>query len=109
MREASSIPLIHSLLESGATVKVYDPEALGEARKYLPSNSENLEYCDTANDVCVGSAALVLVTEWNEFREPDFNDIRNLLTKPVIFDGRNIYDPVRLKDMGFDYFGIGRS
>ena len=106
MREAPSLVLIEDLLAAGATVRAYDPEARGTARKLL---GDRIEYAANAYEACQDADALVLVTEWNEFRRPDFERIRGLLKKPVLFDGRNIYDSRKLTDLGFDYTGIGRG
>ena len=108
MREAPALALIHALIEEGVSVRVYDPEAMDEARRHLASVEADVTYCAKSYEACDGADGLVLVTEWNEFREPDFDRIRDLLKDPVIFDGRNIYNPDKLKDLGFSYFGVGR-
>ena len=108
MREAPALALIHALIEEGVSVRVYDPEAMDEARRHLASVEADVTYCAKSYEACDGADGLVLVTEWNEFREPDFVRIRDLLRKPVIFDGRNIYNPDKLRDLGFSYFGVGR-
>lgn len=108
MREAPALALIHALIEEGVSVRVYDPEAMDEARRHLVSVEAGVTYCAKSYEACDGADGLVLVTEWNEFREPDFDRIRGLLKDPVIFDGRNIYNPEKLKDLGFSYFGVGR-
>jgi len=108
MREASSRVLMEALWEAGASVKAYDPESMGETRKIYPEQ-ETLTLCDTAREVLVGADALVIMTEWQEFRSPDFNLIKELLTEPVIFDGRNLYDPNALATLGLDYYAIGRG
>ena len=109
MREAPSLSLIRALVSHGVNVKVYDPEAIPEARSYLADLDGIVHYCKKSYEACDGADALVLVTEWNEFREPDFERIRSLLSEPVVFDGRNIYNPAKLKDLGFTYFGVGRG
>jgi UDPglucose 6-dehydrogenase len=105
MREAPAIPIIKALLEKGAKVQAYDPEAMPTAKglfknaiAYFPRNYEALK----------GADALAVVTEWPEFREPDFQKMRKLLKAPVIFDGRNIYQPDQMKELGFTYYSIGR-
>jgi UDPglucose 6-dehydrogenase len=108
MREAPSISLISKIVDDGARVRVFDPEAMQEARKALAPWKENITYCQKSYEACQGADGLVLVTEWNEFRNPDFQRIRSLLRRPVIFDGRNIYNRERLKEFGFSYFGVGR-
>jgi UDPglucose 6-dehydrogenase len=108
MREASSRALIDSLLASGASVRAYDPVALDEARRIYGSVAR-LELCNRAEKALEGADALAIVTEWREFRSPDFDTIRKLLREPVIFDGRNLYDPAALKQRDFRYFAIGRG
>ena len=105
MREAPAIVLIESLLAAGAAVRVYDPEAMDEARKTF---ADRIAYVKRSYDALEGADALVVVTEWNEFRRPDFERMRSLLKKPVIIDGRNIYEPARMKALGFEYRSIGR-
>jgi UDPglucose 6-dehydrogenase len=106
MREAPSIAIINALLEMGARVRAHDPVAIKEARKIF---SDRIEYNTNQYDILDGADALAIVTEWNEYRNPDFDRIRSLLKNPVIFDGRNLYDPRRMKFIGFEYFAIGRN
>lgn len=108
MREASSRTLMESLWQAGAKVRAYDPEAMDEARRLYP-DQPGLELCDSAQDTLSGADALAIVTEWQEFRSPDFQLIREELKSPVIFDGRNLYDPDMLVAQGLNYFAIGRS
>jgi len=108
MREAPSIALVRSLVQEGVRVRVYDPEALKEARRVFDAEAKAITFCGKSYEACEGADGLILITEWTEFREPDWERIRSLLRRPVIFDGRNIYDPAKLKGLGFDYFGIGR-
>jgi len=108
MREASSRALMEALWEAGATVRAYDPEAMDEARRLYP-DQDGLELCDSAMETVEGADALAIVTEWQEFRSPDFQTIKDKLAQPVIFDGRNLYDPAFLSAQGFSYFAIGRS
>lgn len=105
MREAPSIVLVKNLITEGCKVKTYDPEASKEAYKIF---GDNIEYCKKQYDALEGADALVIVTEWNEFRRPDFDKIKSLLKKPVIMDGRNLFDPKKMAEMGFEYEGIGR-
>jgi len=105
MREAPAISIIEKLLAAGATVRAYDPKAEEQAQRLL---GERVELCGRAYEAVTGADALVVVTEWNEFREPDFPRIRSLMRHPAIFDGRNIYDPNVLRNAGFHYEGIGR-
>jgi UDPglucose 6-dehydrogenase len=106
MRDAPAIPVIESLLAAGARVQAFDPEAMEEARKIF---GDRIQYTHRNYDALHGAAALVILTEWNEFRRPDFERVRNLLAVPVIFDGRNIYDPAELRRLGFKYYSIGRN
>ena len=106
MREAPSLTIIEKLLESGAKVRAYDPVAMDEAKHIL---GDKIEYADDQYGVLVDADALILVTEWSEFRMPNFKVVKKLLNKPVIFDGRNIYDPEEMQELKIDYFGIGRN
>jgi UDPglucose 6-dehydrogenase len=106
MRDAPAITVIESLLQAGAKVCAFDPEAMEEAKKIF---GDRIQYAKRNYDALQGASALLVVTEWNEFRRPDFNRIKRLLAEPVIFDGRNIYDPQDLKKLGFQYYSIGRS
>ncbi len=106
MREAPSLVLIDALLKEGARLKVHDPVAMQEARGRL---GNSVAYFENNYEALRGADALVVVTEWNEFRRPDFERMRSLMKQAVIFDGRNIYDPPRLREIGFTYFGIGRG
>jgi UDPglucose 6-dehydrogenase len=105
MREAPSLVLIEELLAAGAKVCVYDPVAMPVARRIL---GERVGYAENAYDALAGAAALAIVTEWNEFRRPDFERMRELLAAPVIFDGRNLYEPERMVERGFHYAAMGR-
>jgi UDPglucose 6-dehydrogenase len=109
MREAPSLSLIRALVGSGARIQAYDPEAAREAKGQLSDVADHVTYCRKSYEACENADALVLVTEWNEFREPDFDRIKALLRHPVLFDGRNIYNPQTLKGLGFDYYGVGRG
>jgi UDPglucose 6-dehydrogenase len=108
MREASSRVLIKDLLDAGATVTAYDPVAMDEAKRIFEGESR-LSYAKTANEALKGADALVIVTEWKEFRSPDFKYIREALKQPVIIDGRNLYDPQAVKEIGLEYDCIGRA
>jgi UDPglucose 6-dehydrogenase len=105
IRESSSIAIIRGLLAMGAKVKAYDPAAMEEAKSVLAE----VEYGQDAYDVAKGSDALVLVTEWNQFRRLDLDRIKSLLKSPVFIDLRNVYDPEQMKRLGFNYCGVGRS
>ncbi len=108
MREVSSRVLMEALWQAGATVRAYDPQAMDEARR-LYGNKKALILCETAYGAVKGADALVVVTEWQEFRSPDFDLIKQELTDPVIIDGRNLYDPGVLQSFGITYYGIGRG
>lgn len=106
IREAPALDVIRSLLDKGAKIRVFDPVAMenagsifGDSVEYAPGNYECLE----------GADALIIVTEWNEFRYPDFDKIKELLATPVIFDGRNLYNPKKMRERGFTYYSIGRQ
>ena len=105
MREAPAIPIIEGLLQRGAAVRAYDPAAAPVARRIFDSR---ITLCERSYDALAGADALAIVTEWNEFREPDFEKMRSLLKSPVVFDGRNIYTPEQMRALGFTYFSIGR-
>lgn len=107
MREAPSRVLIEDLLEQGANISVYDPVAMREARRVFGENPRII-YALNPMDAAQNKEALVIVTEWKEFRSPDFEVLKTTLKNPVIFDGRNLYDPVFLRNAGFEYFAIGR-
>jgi UDPglucose 6-dehydrogenase len=108
MREAPSLALIDDLLAAGAEVRAYDPVAGDRARKIL-QGKKNIEIGNTSRETLEGCDALAIVTEWAEFRSPDFAALKKTLKTPAIFDGRNLYDPAMLKALGFEYFPIGRK
>lgn len=106
MREAPSLVVIKKLLELGASVSAYDPAAIEAARFYL---NNSVTYAENEYDAVKNADALVIVTEWNEFRNPDFAILKNTLREPVVFDGRNIFTPEKMQDLGFTYYSIGRK
>jgi UDPglucose 6-dehydrogenase len=111
MREAPSLVLLRRLIEASAKVRAYDPVALDVARRTVPAEwlgSGQLTLTEHPYDALDGVSALALVTEWKPFRYPDFGMVKKRMKQPVIFDGRNIYDPAELRRLGFEYFGIGR-
>ena len=110
MREAPSVVLLGQLIGAGAKVKAYDPVAMDAARRILPAKwfEGGKLVLEHQYDALDGVAALVLVTEWKPFRYPDFGVVKNRMQTPIIFDGRNLYDPTELRGLGFEYFGIGR-
>ena len=105
VREAPSHVIIQKLREKGAEVAAFDPEAIETTRRVF---GDTIDYGDDKYDVLDGADALVICTEWHEFRRPDLADVRDRLARPLIFDGRNLYEPERMAEMGFDYYSIGR-
>ena len=105
MREAPAVPIIEGLLAGGATVQAYDPQAMANAKKLFGSR---VTLAESSYDATKGADALVIVTEWNEFREPDFVRIRRLMRSAAIFDGRNLFNPEQMRALGFTYTSIGR-
>jgi UDPglucose 6-dehydrogenase len=105
MREAPAIPIIERLLALGAKVRAYDPAAAPVARQIF---NGRIALCEKSYEALAGADALAIITEWNEFREPDFAKMRSLMKAPVVFDGRNIYSPEHMRALGFTYFSIGR-
>jgi UDPglucose 6-dehydrogenase len=106
MREAKSIEVVSGLLQRGAKVRAYDPVATGNARKMLPPG---VVYCESPYDAATGADAVVLVTEWNEFKFLNLERLRSVMRRPVIFDGRNVWEPERMRRLGFEYHSIGRK
>ena len=104
IREAVSINIIRGLLDGGASVRTFDPAAMDAARGVL----EGVTYCKDAYDAAEGADALILVTEWNQFRNLDLERLRKQLRRPVFIDLRNVYEPKRLQDLGFKYACVGR-
>ncbi len=107
MRAAPSRTLMEALWEAGAKVQAYDPEAMQEAQR-IYGDRQDLTLCEETKSTLSGADALIIVTEWQTFRSPDFGLIKEQLRSPVIFDGRNIYDPNALHNQGFTYYAIGR-
>lgn len=105
MREAPSLVLIGQLLEAGATVKAYDPVAMEECRRRI---GDRIAYAGDMYEALEGADAMIVVTEWQEFKVPKFTYIERALKEKVVFDGRNIYDPLQMKEFGYTYYGIGR-
>jgi UDPglucose 6-dehydrogenase len=106
MREAPALVVIEELLAAGAAVRAYDPAAMHEAGKLL---GDRITYCTRSYDALEGADALVIVTEWHDFRHPDFERMKQLLRRPLVVDGRNLYDPARMRQLGFEYHSIGRG
>jgi UDPglucose 6-dehydrogenase len=111
MREAASRVVIDTLLPLGAAVRAYDPVAAREAQRIYAGHphAERLTFCKDAYEAADGADALLISTEWKEFRSPDFDRLRQLLREPLVFDGRNLYDPALMQQLGFQYFAIGRG
>jgi UDPglucose 6-dehydrogenase len=108
MRAAPSRVIMEALWEAGAKVRAYDPEAMDEAARIYP-DQDGLELCETAHGALEGADALIIITEWQEFRSPDLDQVKATLVDPVIFDGRNLFDPALLRTMGITYYAIGRG
>jgi len=106
MREAPAVSIIEALLKAGAEVHAHDPEALNEARRIF---GDRIHYHRVNYDALDGADALLIVTEWNEFRRPDFERMRQLMKQSLVFDGRNIYDPGEMRELGFTYYSVGRK
>jgi UDPglucose 6-dehydrogenase len=106
MREAASINVIHYLLDRGATVRCYDPKAMPVAPDYL-GDSSALSYGENKYEILEGADALLLLTEWKEFKSPDFEQMKGQLAQPLIFDGKNQFDDEMMENLGFEYVRIG--
>jgi UDPglucose 6-dehydrogenase len=104
MRESPAIEICHRLIEKGATVRAFDPVAMDEAKHFI----SGIEYAQDEYDAISGADALVIVTEWNQFRALDMEKVKSLLTSPKVADLRNIYEPGDMREMGFEYVGVGR-
>ena len=109
IREAPSIRVIRELLTEGALVRLYDPEAAANMKTVFPEDSARVTYCRTPLDATEGAHALLLITEWDEFRTLDWPAIRRLMANPIVVDGRNMFDPQNLRGLGFEYYSIGRA
>jgi UDPglucose 6-dehydrogenase len=107
MREAPSLRIIDALLRGGATLQLYDPAAMQNARKLFPE-TDRLRYCQNPYAAASGAHALLILTEWDEFRNLDLLQVRTVMEVPVLVDGRNLYDPVQVTNAGFEYMGMGR-
>jgi UDPglucose 6-dehydrogenase len=105
MREAPSLVMLEGLLGKGATLAAHDPVATEVAKRHF---GDRVRYTETTYEALEGADGLFVLTEWNDFRRPDFERMKKLMRQPVVFDGRNIFDPVRMRERGFVYFGIGR-
>jgi UDPglucose 6-dehydrogenase len=106
MREARSVEVVQSLVAAGARVRAYDPEAMANAKALLPAD---VEYCPSSYDAAEGADAIAIVTEWNEFKLLNLERLRGVMRRPLVFDGRNIYEPERMRRLGFEYHSVGRK
>ena len=106
MREAPSLVIIEQLKAMGANIRAYDPVAMEEAERIL---GNSIEYAKDEYDVAIDADALIVVTEWSEFRMPNFRILQKLMNEQTIFDGRNVYDPEEMEEIGFNYYSIGRA
>jgi UDPglucose 6-dehydrogenase len=106
MREARSIEVVTGLLECGARVRAYDPAAMGNAKALLPPS---VVYCESSYEAATGADAVAIVTEWNEFKLLNLERLRGVMRRPLVFDGRNVYEPERMRRLGFEYHSIGRK
>lgn len=109
MREAPSLTVIRQLNELGAKVKAYDPEAMPEAKRRVAKGGMTVDFAENSYDALTGCDALLIVTEWNEFRRPNFTRMKQELNSSVIFDGRNLFEPTKMSRLGFSYYSIGRA
>ena len=108
MRDAPSRVLLEALWQAGATVRAFDPEAMVECQR-LYGDRPDLTLCASKYETLRGADALIIMTDWKSFQVPDFDEIKSLLVNPVIFDGRNLFNPATMKKHGFSYYGIGRG
>jgi len=108
IREAVSLKIIQALLEEGSSLRLYDPEAMPNTERVFPAN-ERVIYCSSAYEAARGAQALLLLTEWEEFRQLDLNRVRGLMEVPVLVDGRNLYDPDVVRKAGIEYVSVGRD
>jgi UDPglucose 6-dehydrogenase len=108
MRDAPSLVMINALIEAGAMIQAYDPKAMTEAHKHF-AHTQHIRFCDDKDEALEGCQALIILTEWRAFKSPDFSLLKDKLLEPTIFDGRNIYCPATMEQLGFAYYGIGRG
>ena len=109
MRESPAIYIIKKLVERGAEIQAFDPKAMEESKEFYLKGVKNIIYCESKYDVLKNADALLLLTEWKEFRSPDFEEIKTRLNSPIVFDGRNQYNVFKLEEKGFEYFQIGKK
>jgi UDPglucose 6-dehydrogenase len=106
MREAAALPILHALAADGATLRAFDPAAMDNARELLPAS---IRYCADAYDAASGVDCLVILTEWNQFRSLDLDRLKAALRRPLVVDLRNVYEPERMRQAGFEYECVGRA
>jgi UDPglucose 6-dehydrogenase len=106
MREAPALTLIDDVIDAGATITAHDPAAMHEAKRRI---GDRIKYAESNYEALTGADALVVVTDWNEYRHPDYARMKSLLRRPVVIDGRNLYDPAKMQTLGFNYFSFGRG
>lgn len=109
IREAPSLRVIEALTEAGARMRLYDPQAMPSMRKVFPDQPGKIAYCSSPYEACQGVHALALLTEWDEFRALDLRRVRNLMELPILVDGRNMFDPEKVREAGLEYISVGRS
>ena len=109
IREAPSIKIIQRLLEEGASLRLYDPKAMENVKQVFPEKSPQVRYAKTPYDAVEKANALLLLTEWDEFKDMDLKKIKGLMDNPIFLDGRNLFDPAQMRELGFDYYSIGRK
>ncbi len=109
MRDSPSLDLVPELIKNKCFLKLFDPEGMNEAKIIFKKLSKNIEWCNDSYDACKKSDALVILTEWNQFRALDLKKIKKLLNRPIIIDLRNIYNPEEVKNIGFEYYSLGRN
>lgn len=107
MRMSAAITIINELTKRGGKIKAYDPKAEKEAKECYLKDNQNVEYCESKYTTLIDAEAMIMITEWKEFRQPDFGEIKHRLKNPIIFDGRNQYDEEQLENLGFEYYQIG--
>ncbi len=108
LREAPSLKIIHALLGEGARLRLYDPQAMAEASRILPANPPEVQYGSSPEETARGARAILILTEWRQFLEVDLSRLRGTMDTPVIVDGRNMFDPAHVRDLGYEYLSIGR-
>jgi len=108
IREAPSLKIVRRLLDEGANLRLYDPAAMDNVRQVFPEDPPRLVYCRSALEAATGAHAILLVTEWDEFKQVDWHQVKQVVALPIVIDGRNCLDPTKLREVGFEYYGMGR-